>query len=160
MSRTSTSRRRPSASRPELVSKKPARQQPVSKERVTNKTVSKKSALKKSALRKSARKNSALKSTPQTPRQRELTTKRRGELAELAFVLKAASLGFGVSRPFGDSERYDAILDARNPGRSSPPPTKSACHSDRSRSECDGAVEEPAVSAPVRDDKAREEGSK
>jgi len=45
--------------------------------------------------------------------QRELVTKRRGELAELAFTLKAASLGFGVSKPFGDSERYDAIVDAR-----------------------------------------------
>ena len=44
--------------------------------------------------------------------QREQTTKRRGELAELAFALKAASLGFGVSRPWGDSERYDFILDA------------------------------------------------
>ena len=47
--------------------------------------------------------------------QHELTTKRRGELAELAFTLKAASLGFGVSKPYGDSERYDVILDARTP---------------------------------------------
>ena len=45
---------------------------------------------------------------------REQTTKRRGELAELVFALKAASLGFGVSRPWGDSERYDFILDADN----------------------------------------------
>jgi hypothetical protein len=44
--------------------------------------------------------------------QRELTTKRRGELAELAFTLKAASLGFSVSKPYGDSDRYDFILDA------------------------------------------------
>jgi hypothetical protein len=42
----------------------------------------------------------------------ELTTKRRGELSELAFVFKAASLGFHVSNPYGDSERYDFILDA------------------------------------------------
>jgi hypothetical protein len=48
-----------------------------------------------------------------TAAQRELVTKRRGELAELAFTLKAATLGFGVSKPFGDSERYDVILDAR-----------------------------------------------
>lgn len=55
-------------------------------------------------------------------RQRELNTKRRGELAELAFTLKAARLGFGVSRPFGDSERYDAIVDARDltPNRKHP----------------------------------------
>ncbi len=42
----------------------------------------------------------------------ELTTKRRGELSELAFVFKAASLGFHVAKPYGDSERYDFILDA------------------------------------------------
>jgi len=53
-------------------------------------------------------------SRPNPARQRELNTKRRGELAELAFTLKAARLGFGVSRPFGDSERYDAIVDARD----------------------------------------------
>ena len=95
MSRLSSSRRRSPASRPE----------PVPKERVA-----KKPALKKLVLKKLVRK----KSGSQTPRQRELNTKRRGELAELAFVLKAASLGFGVSRPFGDSERYDAILDSRD----------------------------------------------
>jgi len=47
-----------------------------------------------------------------TPRQRELTTKRRGELAELAFTYKAATMGFGVAKPYGDSERYDFVLDA------------------------------------------------
>jgi hypothetical protein len=48
---------------------------------------------------------------------RELTTKRRGELAELAFALKASNLGFGVSKPYGDSERYDFILDPREIGK-------------------------------------------
>ena len=43
---------------------------------------------------------------------RELTTKRRGELAELAFHLKATQMGFRVFKPYGDSERYDFILDA------------------------------------------------
>ncbi|PYX09958.1 MAG: hypothetical protein DMG88_04365 [Acidobacteria bacterium] len=38
-------------------------------------------------------------------------TKRRGELSEAAFLLKASSLGFCVTRPWGDSERYDFILD-------------------------------------------------
>ncbi|MBI1741218.1 MAG: hypothetical protein HY233_04720 [Acidobacteriales bacterium] len=47
-----------------------------------------------------------------TARDYELTTKRRGELSELAFVYKAASLGFHVAKPYGDSERYDFILDA------------------------------------------------
>ena len=37
--------------------------------------------------------------------------KRKGEAAELAFMLKAVSLGFGVAKPWGDSERYDFILD-------------------------------------------------
>jgi len=41
-----------------------------------------------------------------------LKTKEKGELAELAFLHKAASLGFGVARPHGDSERYDFIVDS------------------------------------------------
>jgi PD-(D/E)XK endonuclease len=48
----------------------------------------------------------------QTPRQRELNTKRRGELAEIAFAHKAIAEGFAVSRPFGDSERYDLMVDS------------------------------------------------
>jgi len=51
-------------------------------------------------------------SHPKTAEDYELTTKRRGELSELAFVYKAASLGFHVAKPYGDSERYDFILDA------------------------------------------------
>ena len=47
----------------------------------------------------------------QTPLEREQTTKRRGEISELAFALAAARQGFGISRPYGDSERYDIILD-------------------------------------------------
>lgn len=149
MSWTSSSRRRPSASRPKLVRTTPARTQSVF----------------------------------QTPRQREINTKRRGELAELEFVLKAANRGFGVARPYGDSERYDVILDARellprrrigkasvgnaSVGKSSAGKTsagntsaadarmrsasqlrpKTPCHSDQSRSECDGVVEQPCASA-------------
>jgi len=41
-----------------------------------------------------------------------LGPKRRGELSELAFFYKAAGLGFGVAKPWGDSERYDFILDS------------------------------------------------
>ena len=40
------------------------------------------------------------------------TRKRRGEIAEAAFLAKAASLGFGVAKPWGDSERYDFIIDS------------------------------------------------
>jgi hypothetical protein len=39
-------------------------------------------------------------------------TKRTGELSEAAFLLKAVGLGFKVTRPWGDSERYDFIVDA------------------------------------------------
>jgi PD-(D/E)XK endonuclease len=49
-----------------------------------------------------------------TPFARELATKRRGEISELAFALAAARSGFGIAKPFGDSERYDIILDCRN----------------------------------------------
>jgi hypothetical protein len=38
--------------------------------------------------------------------------KAKGDLAELAFLHKAASLGFGVAKPYGDKERYDFILDS------------------------------------------------
>ena len=40
------------------------------------------------------------------------TLKQRGELAEMGFMFKAAGLGFGVAKPWGDSERYDYILDS------------------------------------------------
>jgi hypothetical protein len=46
----------------------------------------------------------------QRARDRELTTKRRGELAELAFAFKAATRGFHIAKPYGDSERYDFVL--------------------------------------------------
>jgi len=46
---------------------------------------------------------------------RELTTKRRGELAELVFQLIATRMGFAVCKPYGDSERYDFVLDSRLP---------------------------------------------
>jgi hypothetical protein len=39
------------------------------------------------------------------------TQKRHGEVAEARFLAKAASLGFGVSKPWGD-ERYDFVLDS------------------------------------------------
>ena len=39
------------------------------------------------------------------------TDKQRGELAEMAFMFKAAGLGFGVAKPWGESERYDFVLD-------------------------------------------------
>ena len=38
-------------------------------------------------------------------------TKRAGERSEAAFLYKASELGFGVAKPWGDSERYDFIVD-------------------------------------------------
>src|SRR5437764_15280843 len=40
------------------------------------------------------------------------TRKRRGEAAESVFLAKAVSMGFGVAKPWGDSERYDFIVDS------------------------------------------------
>jgi hypothetical protein len=37
--------------------------------------------------------------------------KRRGELVEVAFMHKAIRFGFGVAKPFGDSECYDFVVD-------------------------------------------------
>jgi len=40
----------------------------------------------------------------------KLSNKNRGELAELAFMRKAATLGFSVAKPWGESERYDVVV--------------------------------------------------
>jgi hypothetical protein len=40
------------------------------------------------------------------------TWKWAGEQAEAAFLHKATSLGLSVSKPWGDSERYDLIVDS------------------------------------------------
>ena len=42
----------------------------------------------------------------------KLTSKTKGELGELAFSHKAASLGFGVAEPNGEDEAYDFIVDS------------------------------------------------
>lgn len=41
----------------------------------------------------------------------QLDSKRRGEVAEAAFLHKVATLGFSVAKPWGESDRYDFILD-------------------------------------------------
>ena len=48
---------------------------------------------------------------PPTNQRHARPPKRRGELAELAFMQKVINLGFGVAKPWGDSDRYDFILD-------------------------------------------------
>jgi hypothetical protein len=41
-----------------------------------------------------------------------MTGKRLGEIAEAAFVAKAAELGFSVAKPWGDSDPYDFITQS------------------------------------------------
>ena len=41
----------------------------------------------------------------------QLHRKRRGEIAELVFMRKAISLGYGVAKPWGESDHYDFILN-------------------------------------------------
>ncbi|MGA9307710.1 MAG: group I intron-associated PD-(D/E)XK endonuclease [Candidatus Sulfotelmatobacter sp.] len=40
-----------------------------------------------------------------------MTSKQRGELAEMMCMVKAAQKGFATAKPYGDSRRYDFILD-------------------------------------------------
>ncbi len=44
-------------------------------------------------------------------RKRRKNTKLTGERSEAAFLNRATALGFGVAKPWGDSLRYDFILD-------------------------------------------------
>ena len=37
--------------------------------------------------------------------------KRRGEIGEISFLQRASQKGLRVSRPFGDSDAYDFIVD-------------------------------------------------
>lgn len=41
---------------------------------------------------------------------KHLGTKRMGELAEIAFMYRAASEGIGVAKPYGDSHPYDFLV--------------------------------------------------
>lgn len=45
-------------------------------------------------------------------RGRRLTRKERGEMGEAAFLAVAAALGLRVSKPWGESSRYDLIVDS------------------------------------------------
>jgi hypothetical protein len=44
----------------------------------------------------------------------KLDNRHRGQLAELAFMRKAASLGFAVAKPYGEGERYDIVVCVDN----------------------------------------------
>jgi hypothetical protein len=62
--------------------------------------------------------NSAVFPQPQVVRRRShaltaVYSKRKGQMAELIFVVKAASMRFAVSKPYGDSEAYDLVVEDR-----------------------------------------------
>jgi PD-(D/E)XK endonuclease len=42
----------------------------------------------------------------------ERTYKQQGEVVELAFLHRAVELGFAVTKPYGDSEAYDFVVDS------------------------------------------------
>ncbi len=42
---------------------------------------------------------------------RTTDAKRKGEMSEMLFAVRAANLGYSVSRPLGDSEPYDLIIE-------------------------------------------------
>ncbi len=48
---------------------------------------------------------------PLYTRTANVTSKQRGELAEMMFMVKAAKKGFATAKPYGDSRRYDFIVD-------------------------------------------------
>jgi len=48
---------------------------------------------------------------PFKPSRRKLTRKQRGEMGEAAFMAVAAALGLRVAKPWGESSRYDLIVD-------------------------------------------------
>jgi hypothetical protein len=41
-----------------------------------------------------------------------ITRKQQGEIVEVAFLHKAIELGFSVTKPYGDCEAYDFVLDS------------------------------------------------
>jgi hypothetical protein len=48
---------------------------------------------------------------------RKRNPKRKGEISQAAFLLRAWTLGFGLALPWGDSEKYDFIVWAGPGGR-------------------------------------------
>ena len=41
-----------------------------------------------------------------------ITRKQQGDIIEVAFLHKAVALGFSVTKPYGDCEAYDFVLDS------------------------------------------------
>ena len=50
---------------------------------------------------------------PTKRRTTKWTRKRWGEAMEAAFLNKAVEMGFGVAKPWGDSERYDFVVHGK-----------------------------------------------
>jgi hypothetical protein len=65
-----------------------------------------------SSNRRSSSKGSSQTGSSQGKSSRKIpNTKQTGERSEAAFLHRASGLGFGVAKPWGDSLRYDFILD-------------------------------------------------
>jgi len=58
------------------------------------------------------------------------TYKQRGEWVELLFMTRAAERGFNVSKPFGDSTRYDVSVENEGRFRRVQVKSTSAAHGD------------------------------
>jgi hypothetical protein len=54
------------------------------------------------------------KSSRKAKAEKKRDTKHIGDLAEMEFMLQAASKGFAVAKPFGDNEHYDVLVDGRS----------------------------------------------
>ena len=65
----------------------------------------------KTARRKAARKRAANKKKMRSDPGLRKTSKHRGDVSEMQFMIEASNRGFGVAKPIGDNERYDVILD-------------------------------------------------
>src|SRR6185437_927378 len=85
---------------------------------------------------------------------REMTGKRRGEMAEAAFVAKVTGLGFGVAKPWGDSDPYDFIVQsggtlARVQVKSAHVAGEDGCYSFRAHGHAQNAYSEKEIDVLV-----------
>jgi hypothetical protein len=72
---------------------------------------SKSKAIHPAAARRAGRGIGATRSGEAAGVSNNATSKQRGELAEMMFMVKAAQKGFATAKPYGDSRRYDFIVD-------------------------------------------------
>ena len=64
--------------------------------------------------RQTAKRRKRANSSKEAKGEKKRDTKHIGDLAEMEFMLQAASRGFAVAKPFGDNEHYDVLVDGRS----------------------------------------------